>query len=423
MPTVHPDAAEATRAISIRYVPIAALHPASYNPRVMPDDEMEALVDSIRSFGLVDPILVRRGDAMVVGGHQRLEAAKCLGLTEVPVVELDLSDEQAKALNVALKKIGGTWDLPKLAELLASLPSDYQALTGFDEAELKKVARDADAAIRALTDGANADAIPETPTEPVTRPGDLWLLGRHRLLCGDSTNSDDVARLMKGEKAVLLASDPPYLVNYQGGNHPQSFANRPEVRDKHWDDYKDPETGVAFFEAYLRTALDHCVEGVAVYQWHASRRQPLLEEAWRRVGLLAHQQIIWAKARPVLTHSHYLWAHEPCIYGWVEGHPPLVKPPSTEPTVWEIDQQGSGEGDIDHPTVKPVEVMARPIRFHTAPGDLVMEPFSGSGTQIVAAEQLGRRCYAMEIAPAFCDVAVTRWERLTGQKAVREVQP
>lgn len=419
MPELRPDVAATTAEIALRYLPITTLVPAPYNPRVMPEDEMAALVESIRTFGLVDPVLVRRHDRMVVGGHQRLEAAKRLGMAEVPVVELDLSDEQAKALNVALNRIGGTWDIPKLAELLASLPADIQALTGFDEAEMKKVARDADAAIRAMAD-ADVDAIPEAPAVPTTKLGDLWVLGAHRLLCGDSTKPEDVARLMNGEKAALLATDPPYLVNYRGGNHPQSFANRPEVRDKHWDDYKDPETGVAFFDAYLRTALAHCVQGVAVYQWHASRRQPLLEEAWRRVGLLAHQQIIWAKARPVLTHSHYLWAHEPCIYGWVEGHPPLVRPPSTEPTVWQIDQQGTGEGEIAHPTVKPVEVMARPIRFHTAPGDVCLEPFSGSGTQIIAAEQLGRRCFAMEISPAFVDVAVARWERLTGRKAVLE---
>ena len=419
MPEIRSAPPVATSEIAIRYVPIATLIPAPYNPRIMPDDEMASLVESLRNFGLVDPILVRRGDSMVVGGHQRLEAAKRLGMTEVPIVELDLSDEQAKALNVALNKIGGTWDIPKLAELLASLPTDFQALTGFDEAEMKKVARDADAAIRAMTAGADADEIPEVPVEPITKLGDLWSLGSHRLLCGDSTKPEDVARLMNGEKASLLATDPPYLVDYKGGNHPQSHANRPEVRDKHWDDYVDPETGIAFFRDFLVAALAHCEKGIAVYQWCASRRWALVEAAWAAAGLLAHQQLIWVKERAVLGRCSFMYQHEPALFGWVEGTPPTLRPPSNETTIWTIDQTRGGEGKIEHPTVKPVELMARPIRWHTAPGDICLEPFSGSGTQIVAAEQLGRRCYAMELSPAFVDVAVMRWERLTGKKAER----
>jgi DNA modification methylase len=261
------------------------------------------------------------------------------------------------------------------------------------------------------------DVAPEPPAEPIAKLGDLWLLGAHRLLCGDSTTAEDVARLMNGEKASLCASDPPYLVDYSGGDHPQSFHNKPDVKDKHWDAYVDPETSVAFFENYLRLALAHCVEGTAFYQWHAHRRQDLVDEAWKRLGLLRHQQVIWAKSRPVLTRSHLLWAHEPCVYGWLEGYPPKLRPPTNETTVWAIDHKG--DAGIDHPTVKPLEIFARPIRWHTLAGEVCYEPFSGSGTQIVAAEQLGRRCYAMELSPAFIDVAVMRWEKLTGRKATR----
>jgi DNA modification methylase len=404
--------------ISVRYVLAASLHPDPRNPRQMPDEEMAALVESIRAFGLVDPILVRRGDLLVIGGHQRLEAARRLGILEVPVVELDLTDEQAKALNVALNNIGGAWDLVKLDELLKSLPADLAHLTGFDEEDLARIARDADAAIRAMAQAAaGEDDVPPLPAEVVTRPGDLWILGQHRLLCGDSTRPEDVTRLMNGEKAALLATDPPYLVDYTGGNHPQSFSNRPEVRDKHWDAYQDPETGIAFFEAYLKAALPHGKGGVPVYQWHAHRRQDLVDEAWKRVGLLRHQQIIWVKAHAVLTRSHYMWQHEPCLYGWMEGTPPALRPPPNATTIWEIDQKDAAL--IDHPTVKPVEIFARPIRFHTVPDDVCLEPFSGSGTQIIAAEQLGRRCFAMEKAPEYVDVAVARWQKLTGTKAER----
>jgi len=222
---------------------------------------------------------------------------------------------------------------------------------------------------------------------------------------------------MNGKKASLLATDPPYLVDYTGGDHPQSYHNKPDVKDKTWDAYVDPETSVAFFENYLRLALAHCVQGVAVYQWHAHRRQDLVDAAWKNLGLLRHQQVIWVKSRPVLTRSHLLWAHEPCVYGWVEGFPPKLRPPTNETTVWAIDHTGSA--GIDHPTVKPLEIFARPIRWHTLEGEICLEPFSGSGTQIIAAEKLKRRCYAMEISPAFADVAVQRWAALTGLKAVR----
>ena len=238
-------------------------------------------------------------------------------------------------------------------------------------------------------------------------------------MCGDSTNTDDVARLMDGHKASLLSTDPPYLVDYSGGNHPASKANKGNPkRDKHWDEYVDPETSVEFYRKFLALGLQYLKPNSAIYQWHAHKRQALVEEAWRACGLLLHQQIIWVKARGVLTHSHYLWAHEPCFYGWVEGQPPSKKPPSNERTVWQLDQQGSSMNI--HPTQKPVELFMRPIEFHTEVGDICYEPFSGSGTQIIAAERLGRRCYAMEQEPRFVDVARMRWEAFTGEKAVRQ---
>ena len=158
----------------------------------------------------------------------------------------------------------------------------------------------------------------------------------------------------------------------------------------------------------------------AIYQWHAYRRQALVEQAWRESGLLVHQQIIWAKARGVLTHSHYLWAHEPCFYGWVEGYQPSRKPPASERTIWQLDQQGSSMNI--HPTQKPLELFLRPIEYHTEVGDLCYEPFLGSGTQLIAAEKLGRVCYALEREPQYVDVAVKRWESFTGEQAVKENQ-
>lgn len=395
---------------------LAELEGAPYNPRTISPEALAGLGESVRRFGLVQPVIWNRRTRRIVGGHQRVKALLAQGVDETDVVVVDLPEPEEKALNLALNSqaIAGEWTPDALAlidEVAASLPQLAEALRF---AELRG---DVEDLLPRETRAVTEDEAPSPPDVPVSKPGDLWILGRHRILCGDSTEPETFARLLEGEKAELLATDPPYLVDYAGGNHPNSTVNRPDVKDKHWDAYKDPETSVAFFEAWLRAALAHCAPGIAVYQWYASRRHVLVEEAWTRCGLLIHQQIIWAKARPVLTHSHFLWAHEPCVYGWVEGVPPRRRPPSTERTVWTIDQVGASEGL--HPTMKPVELMARPIRFHTVPGDVVLEPFSGSGTQIVAAEQLDRRCFAVDQAPEFVDVAVMRWERLTGKKAER----
>ena len=265
------------------------------------------------------------------------------------------------------------------------------------------------------------DDAPEAPGVPVTQPGDLWLLGPHRLLCGDSTSVEDIARLMAGERAVVMPTDPPYLVDYTGGNHPQSWSNRPAVKDKHWDSYHEGD-GAAFFAAFLRVALaEALVPNPALYQFHATRRQVLVETAWQVNGLLVHQTVVWVKSRPVLTRSDYMWQHEPCFYGWVEGKRPSKRPPANATTVWTVDQVGESDGV--HPTQKPVELVRRMVEHHTERGEAVYEPFAGSGTAIAACELTGRVCYALELSPAFCDVVVQRWERLTGKAAVREPAP
>jgi DNA modification methylase len=412
--------------LKIEHVPIGDLRPDPFNPRRISDAELEALTRSIKEFGLVDPIIARREDRTVIGGHQRLLAARRLGLHTVPVVFVDLTPEQAKLLNLALNRISGEWDQELLARLLAELqetPNVDVTLSGFAEDEISKLLKSLDARERRTrpeTFDVEA-ALKAAEAAPVAKPGDLWLLGDHRLLCGDSTSHDDVERLMNGEKASLMATDPPYLVDYQGGNHPASKANKGSPkRDKHWDDYHDPTTSVQFFKSFIQAGLGHLEENAAIYQWHAHRRQALVEQAWTECGLLVHQQIIWVKARGVLTHSHFLWQHEPCFYGWLEGKPPARKPPPNESTVWQVDQQGENLGI--HPTQKPVELFTRPISYHTQLGEICYEPFLGSGTSIIAAERLSRRCYAMELEPRYVDVAVSRWEAFTGEEARMEEQ-
>jgi DNA modification methylase len=223
---------------------------------------------------------------------------------------------------------------------------------------------------------------------------------------------------MGDERAALMATDPPYVVGYSGGNHPSSYANQGSPkRNKHWSAYSDGDD--ALLETYLHVALGAALaERPAIYQWHADLRLAEVDRAWRAAGLLPHQQIIWSKSRAVLTNSHFMWQHESCFYGWIEGKQPTLKPPANATTVWHIDQ--AGDSDNVHPTQKPVEVFARPISWHLLPGQLAYEPFAGSGTALIAAEQAGRRCFAIELAPEFCDVIVRRWERVSGRQAYKK---
>jgi DNA modification methylase len=310
-----------------------------------------------------------------------------------------------------------SWDadlLPLELSELAGLDFDL-AFTGFEPDELAAFLAEP---TEGLTD---PDEVPETPEEPMSQPGDLYRLGAHRLLCGDSTNADDVERLMMGKRATLMATDPPYLVDYQGGQHPASEANGgADSKDKHWDTYIDHEHSVAFYVDFLQTALDHALdEHAAIYQWFGIMRTEVIWQSWREVGLLPHQVLIWKKTRSVLTYSHFMWDYEPMMYGWREGSMPAQKPPADAKAVWEIGSAIEDGASGIHPTQKPVETIRRPISYHTKPGGLIYEPFSGSGTALIAAEETGRTCYALEQSPQFVDCAVARWEAFTGKKAER----
>ncbi|MCB8942566.1 MAG: site-specific DNA-methyltransferase [Ardenticatenaceae bacterium] len=254
--------------------------------------------------------------------------------------------------------------------------------------------------------------------------GQLWRLGDHLLLCGDSTNADDVQRLMWGERAVLFSTDPPYLIDFDGSNHPQ-----------HWNEasaeaYLDEETEVAvagsgdeyegwddqgddLYVNFMQQAVDHAITKSAPwYCWHASVHRHLVEEAWDNFGVLVHQEIVWVKNRPVLTRSFYMWQHEPCLFGWIKGHMPrhITKYGST---VWEFPTVADRD-NIGHYTPKPPELFMIPMVQHTRIGDIVYEPFSGSGSQIIAAERLGRKCRAIEKVPGFVAVQLQRYLDATG---------
>ena len=391
------------------------------NARVVPEPAIAKVAASIHEFGFRSPILVD-GEGVIIAGHTRLLAAQRLGHERVPVIICSgLSPAQIKAYRLADNRTAQetSWDLDLLGielEELRGLDFDLD-LTAFDKDELADLLA-AEGCGGGLT---NEDAAPEPPEAPVSRPGDVWLLGRHRLLCGDSTASTDVVLLMDGKRAVLMATDPPYLVDYDGGNHLTTKGGGPAKatpRPSEWDHYIDPTTGADFYEAFLRTALEHAlIESAAIYQWFAIMRSELVWAAWRALDLLPHQVLIWKKTRSLLTHAHYMWDYEPFVYGWPQGHMPKRRPPADARTVWEIDSKvEDGAGSI-HPTMKPVETIRRCITYHTKPGDLIYEPFAGSGTAIIAAENTGRLCYAIEQSPAFVDAAVARWEAYAGEDA------
>jgi DNA modification methylase len=400
--------AEPLRPLAIPVTDLA-LDPA--NARLHPERNLGSIEASLRLYGQRKPIVVRREGMVVEAGNGTVEAARRLGWTHLAAVVVDDDPVTATGYAISDNRTAelAEWDDEVLARLLRDLRTEEVDLDslGWSDTELDTLLSELEGAGEGPPGGEDPGA-GEPTSEPVSKRGEVYQLGPHRLMCGDSTNPEDVATLMAGEQAVLMATDPPYLVNYKGGNHPQSWHNKAEVKDKHWDDYVDQDAGVEFFEAFLRVALErHVVPGVAVYQWHAHKRQALVEEAWTRAGLLCHQQIIWVKARAVLTRSHFMWQHEPCFYGWVQGTPPTRRPPNNETTVWAIDQKGNSDGI--HPTQKPLEIFARPIRWHTRPGELCYEPFAGSGTCLIAAAMEGRRCYAMELSPGFVDAIRIRW--------------
>jgi DNA modification methylase len=408
--------------LQIVRVPIDSVYEDPANTRLHGERNLESIVNSLRRWGQVEPLVVRKGDRRIIGGNGRHVAMKKLGWTECEIVEVDVTDSQAAALSIALNRTAelAEWDEQALATMLNSLQAEGFDVgdIGFDDAELAALLDGLDIEPGGSDPDLEQDEIPEPPAEPFTKRGDLWLLGEHRLLCGDCTNPEDVRRVMKGERAILFATDPPYLVDYDGTNHPTGSKSWADSYGITWD---DSSQGPELYDAFIQAALDHAtLPNAAIYIWHASKRQAMLEAVLTKHDILWHQQIIWAKDRPVMVRMHYRFGHEPCCYGWKRGNrPPRLAGADMPSTVWALKGLYHDERP-EHPTPKPLDCFGIPMRQHVEPGGLCYEPFSGSGTQIIAAEQLRRRCYSLEIEPRYVDVAVERWCRLTGKQAVRE---
>lgn len=417
-------------------VMLSEIHPAAYNPREISEEAISGLKRSLERFGLVDLLVINKRNMRIISGHQRYKILKEAGVEKVTAIMVDLDEVAEMAMNVTLnsQEITGSWTealIPLLEKLRLEDSDNYIALRMKELREqVREFEKENKGAGKTLPDD-----IPDAPKELKTQYGDLWILGDHRLLCGDSTKEEEVARLMDGEKADLFATDPPYCVDYTGKDRPNG--------GRDWSDvYREVDIPDAteFMKQFYSTGLKFIKPNTALYLWHASKRRREIEDVCNHLNILIHQQIIWVKPCVILTYSFYSWRHEPCLLMWVKGQKPPYRPKdksigsvwpldyikSGDPTsseyytdIWELDWEGKKRGNniAEHPTVKPTEVFAIPMRVHTQPGDICFEPFCGSGSQIIAAERLGRRCFAMELEPFFVDVAVKRWEEFTGKKA------
>ena len=389
--------------MEIKKVLVKDLKYAPYNPRKISDEMLNKLKQSIEEFGYVEPIVVNKRTRHVVGGNQRLKALEDLGIEEVEAVFVDLDDAREKALNVALNKITGEWDYPKLKDLLEELDTgagDIE-LTGFDMVEIE------DLMTQFYVPGEIIeDDVPEPPEEAITKPGNLWILGRHRLLCGDATKKEDVERLMDGKKADMVFTDPPYGVEYTGGlqfkDGKVEKNNRQMIKNDESDD---------IYTEVIPVIASIC--NGPCYTWFAGTKASKLYTAVEAVGDI-HSLIIWVKNGGYgALNANYKQKHEPCLYWKPKGKKLNFVGATTETTIWEICKDGVNKL---HPTQKPVELAAKAIKNHSA--GLVVDLFGGSGSTLIACEQLNRTCYMMEIDPVYCDVIVKRWEKFTGQKAV-----
>ena len=402
--------------LDIKRIPIHDIVPAPYNPRIELKPgmrEYDKLDRSLDEFGCVEPLVWNKRTKHLVGGHQRLSVLKARGEKVVEVSVVDLDEARERALNLALNKIQGGWDNKALAHLLKELADGMEVdleLTGFDLAEIDGLIEDAFG-----FDAAHDPGMGDPASKAITRPGDLIELGSHRLLCGDCTDPETVQQLMGSERAALFATDPPYLVDYDGTNHP---------RNKDWSGtygitWDDSSSQPDLYRGFISCAVEHAVEDrTPWYCWHASRRQAMLEAEWVNAGIFVHAQIIWVKNRPVATRSLFLWQHEPCLMGWKRGYEPKKVSRKKLSTIWTYDTPSAKDDRPDHPTPKPIELFELPMRQHTRPGEICYEPFAGSGTQLITAEKTGRRCYALEVSPVYCDLIVRRFIATFGEEAV-----
>lgn len=444
----------------IESVPIGDLRDAIYNPRkdLKPGHpEYERLKKSLIEFDYIDPVVWNKRTGNVVGGHQRLKILRELGYEKIYVSVVDLDDTQEKALNLALNKTGGDWDLPKLKDLLEELDTGAfdMEITGFGEDEIANLMSQFRGDDKVVEDDFDAGKEAAAISDPTSRTGDIWRLGNHRVCCGDSTISDDVKRLMDGHLADMVFTDPPYNVDYVGKTKESLKIQNDKMNDDEFYSF--------LLETYVRM-LESTKPGGAIYVCHADSEGANFRRAMQESGWFLKQCIIWVKDVLVMGRQDHHWKHEPILYGWKPGAKHRWFGGRKQTTVFEsgayglaVDEQSDGvtmtfstgkqnivvrvpsyevvyggadnETTIwrvpkplrngDHPTMKPILLCAKAIQNSSREGDIVLDLFGGSGSTLMACEQTQRLCYTMELDPVYCDVIIKRWETFTGKKAVR----
>lgn len=415
--------------MQIKEIEISSLIEYENNPRNN-DGAVDAVAESIKQFGFKVPIVIDR-DNVIVAGHTRLKAARKIGLEKVPcIVADDLTPEQIKAFRLADNKTAelADWDFSALEIELAELANIDMTAFGFDISDFEE--------LQEVTE----DDIPEVDeeNEPICKLGDIWQLGDNRLMCGDSTNNEIVEKLMNGERADLLVTDPPYNVAYEGWTKDKLTIQNDDMSD---DEFHE------FLHAAFENANSIMREGAAFYIWHADREGFNFRAACKNTGWKIRQCLIWVKNSMVLGRQDYQWKHEPCLYGWKEGAAHYFTDSWLETTVIEdkpninkmskdelksyvkellkrepastVIEEDKPNRNEEHPTMKPVKLIAYLIRNSSRRGENVLDLFGGSGSTLIACEQLGRRCYMVELDPKYFDVIIKRRETLTGEKAVK----
>lgn len=386
--------------MEFKKIKISELIPASYNPRkkLKPGDrEYEKIKNSIIEFGYVDPVIVNK-DLTVIGGHQRITVLKELGYEEIDCVVIDIDKTKEKALNVALNKITGEWNKELLADLIKDLQdSEFDvSFTGFEPPEIEQLFNSIhDKKIE--EDDFDVEAELKNPT--VSKQGDLWMLGRHRLVCGDSTMPESYDLLMDGKKANLVVTDPPYNVNYEG-----------EAGRIKNDNMKDEEFYNFLFAAFVN--MEQSMEADAsIYVFHADTEGLNFRRAFKAAGFYLSGTCIWKKQSLVLGRSPYQWQHEPILFGWKKEGKHNWYSGRKETTIWEFDKPSK---NLLHPTMKPVCLVAYPIQNSSMSNCIVLDPFGGSGSTLIACEQTNRICHMIELDEKYVDVIVKRYLEYVG---------
>lgn len=392
--------------MNIQKINILKLKPSEYNPRkdLQPEDEEYIKIkNSILEFGYVAPVIIN-ADMTVIGGHQRLKVLKELGYEEIQCIVVDLDKNKEKALNLALNKISGEWDNDKLEAILAELKeTDIDMnITGFSNDEIDDILKDI---MGSNEDDFDLEEALEEIEEPITKVGDIWKLGKHRLLCGDSTQQEEVMRLMNNQEADMLLTDPPYNVDYEGtaGKIENDNMNETEFYNLLIDAFKNMHSVAK--------------AGCPIYVFHADTEGLNFRNAFKNAGFKLAQCLVWVKNTFVMGRQDYQWKHEPILYGWKEGKAHYFIDSRSQNTVLEFDKPTR---NAEHPTMKPIDLLVYLIKNSSKENNLIVDLFGGSGSSLIAAEQTNRICYTMELDPRYCDVIIKRWETLTGQKAELE---